>query len=345
MSTSIADDVNSVITLALEVADTCRGLPDTFLPGATAAHALVSTLRDFQVYSSRHSVQIVTMGSSDAFLTAHLAPCSAALKKMREIQQRHGQKGIKTRLKTNSDREKFEREISALNEAVHRLREMVQALRQSAVTPYTETEERYQPEQSASQASQASQVSQESQTWQVSQESQTWQASQAPQNTPSPAQPISIVIVNQPQTISQPHARRAQPATSRPSYSSPSAKSRLPMCQGGSGCRAPLCHKSFDHPDAPACSMGRNCSVAGCLNWHPKSALCPNGSNCLWQTNGCSKAHPWPRQPSPPPSRSEPGGSQASVSELSDENFSRRPSANGNPPSLVSSESFIAYKP
>ena len=339
-----ADNVDSVITLALEVADTCRGLPDTFSPGATVAYALVSTLRDFQIYSSTQSVQIITLGSSDASLTAHLAPCSTALKEMRKIQQRHGQKGIKTRFKTNSDKEKFDKETSALNEAVQRLREMVQALRQGAVTPYTETDGRYQPEHSASQASQGSQASQASQASHVTQESQVWQASQASQNTPSPAQPISIVIVNQPQHHnSQPHAPRAQPATSRPSYYSPSAKPKLPMCQAGSGCRAPLCHKSFAHPEAPTCSMGRNCSVAGCLNWHPKSSLCPNGANCPWETNGCIKAHPWPRQPSPPPSRSgRPRASQASVSELSEENSSRRPSAgaNVNSPGLVSSKSF-----
>ncbi|KAK4449008.1 hypothetical protein QBC34DRAFT_101705 [Podospora aff. communis PSN243] len=70
-----------------------------------------------------------------------------------------------------------------------------------------------------------------------------------------------------------------------------------PMCPNGSGCRQAGCGLRNDHPHAPTCKDGKDCCVAGCTKFHPKTGHCPNGPACPNFRSGCPKAHPWPRSP------------------------------------------------
>ncbi|KAK4168333.1 hypothetical protein QBC43DRAFT_117059 [Cladorrhinum sp. PSN259] len=341
MSSSGEGNVERVIALAQEVVDACRGLQVSreFTSGATAANAVISTLRDFQIYSETHSIHI-SLGSTDSVLTAHLTPCRQALEKMREIQKRHGQgSGNRvTRLMAKPE-EKFERQTVALNDALHRLREMVQGLRQGAVRHVARPEEVSTHQQLEEIPPHSPAPSQQS----------TGQQDTNRQSTPSlPASvqspvPIIINIVNSPQ-----YGQPSQPQITHPVISSTTgfrtttsnARTRLSMCPNGSACRTPSCHLNYEHPHARTCDKGKNCSIYGCNNWHPKSAWCPDGPSCNWRVNNCDKAHPWPLQETSSSQTSEPASQGSQGSGIVSEPSSQGSSYQGSPPIGTLSKSF-----
>ncbi|KAK3987143.1 hypothetical protein QBC44DRAFT_128944 [Cladorrhinum sp. PSN332] len=360
MSTSSTEsEVESVIALALSVADGCRGQRD-FSSGATAANAVVTTLRDFQIHEETYSVRVVTLGPTD--LTYHLTKCSQSLRKMLEIQQRKGQKAGSSvaRIIVKSPKDKFERETMVLNDALHGLRETVQALRKNAVrhVPRTEQENMHagshQQETTPGQDTVGQETPRHETPQQDTERRQADQQSAAsiPGSVQSPVPVFNITIVNSPEYRQQPQSQGSNPAVYRlptthspapqqPQQTFPSAAGSKAMCRGGSGCRAQLCHLKFDHPNAPKCPLGRNCSTAGCSNWHPKSSWCPNGPSCNWRMNNCEKAHPWPLQEASRSVSSSEPESQGSLSEPSsqDSTFFQ-----GGAPSLISSFSSMSVE-
>ncbi|KAK3323335.1 hypothetical protein B0T19DRAFT_201639 [Cercophora scortea] len=266
----LGNDVTSVLALARSVVHLCRGPPYEFQLGADAANEVVKELEEFQQLST--SSQQPNAPNHESSLTGHLSPCVRALERILDIRQKYGRNkealGFREGLKWKSDKERFDRETSALHQATIPLRETVKLLQRTiAVSPTGNVPVAMGYRQPLSRAdtvqSFSSQVSL-SQTISV-----TPQSSQGSQTSFAP----SIA-------------------------SSAGPKAQKQMCPRGSGCRQPYCHQRFDHPNAKECANGRNCSVEGCLLWHPKSPICPTGPSCA--VPGCVKAHPWPRVAPPP---------------------------------------------
>ncbi|KAK3688679.1 hypothetical protein B0T22DRAFT_460051 [Podospora appendiculata] len=264
----LGNDVTSVLALARSVVHLCRGPPYEFQLGADAANEVVKELEEFQQLSPSSQPNAPSHESS---LTGHLSPCVRALERILDIRQKYGRNkdalGFREGLKWKSDKERFDRETSALHQATIPLRETVKLLQRTiAGSPPGNV-----------------QVAMGYQQPLVRSDTQSFS---------------SQVSLSQTISVTPQSSQDSKTSFAPSSASSAGPKTQKQMCPRGSGCRQPYCHQRFDHPNAKECANGRNCSVEGCLLWHPKSPICPTGPSCA--VPGCFKAHPWPRAAPPP---------------------------------------------
>lgn len=273
--TPFRSSVAGVVYLAETAADEFSSAATVFSPGEQTATELVFLLRSYQQFhAALDNNSPSSQADFESSLTANLRPCHDALQAMLDMRRNYGSDknlGLRDRGRWMLDEKQFMQHAASLRQDTARLRELIQQLQRLAAVGSTSTHP-------------GSTTALPPQT--------IIPIGQVPYAAPPPQQPPIASTGRSPPT-----RRYPQPQTQ-----SQDAKPTM-MCPNGSGCRAPLCHKTYRHPDAPKCANGKNCGVKNCDNWHPKSALCPAGPSCPMV--GCDKAHPWPRDP-PPQANSPP---------------------------------------
>lgn len=271
---SFPSSVASVFYLAETAADDFSSAPTVFRSGEQAATELILELRSYQQFhAARNNNSPNSQAAFESSLTANLRPCHDALQAMLAIRRNYGSDknlGFVDRARWMRDERQFEQHAASLRQDTARLRELIQELQRSATVSSTSAQQQH------------DKPSREHGFGAPALQTRTTVSFGGIQYTAQPPQQPPV-----PSTTNFTANRYFQTQSQDPKPTM--------MCPNGSGCRTPLCHKTYRHPDAPECSKGKNCGIQNCDKWHPKSPLCPTGSSC--SMIGCNKAHPWPRDP------------------------------------------------